>query len=127
MPASSLKREVWLFESEKRPRIVQKLFFVGYILLLALVSGILLINLSISGALLIYAKDIQRVINPQYWLVNTEENSSFKPLALSVLVKKIALEQSEKIQLIEQGEKPDHVWQVRLINKQYLNINPLYW
>ena len=42
-------------------------------LLLALLSGFLLINISISGGLLIYAKEIQTIINPQYWLLTDKQ------------------------------------------------------
>ncbi|QBG36476.1 PepSY-associated TM helix domain-containing protein [Litorilituus sediminis] len=91
-------------------------------LFLALVAGFFLISLSISGALLIYAKDIQALVNPQYWRV--DPSSQQQPLPLSALLNRIQQQSDEKIHLIERSENPDEVWQVRLVNKAYLNLNP---
>lgn len=94
-------------------------------LILALASGLFLINLSITGALLIYAKDIQQIINPQYWLLESNQNQ--KPqqlLALSALTKKLEQQTNQKIQFIQLEESRQLPWQVRLENKHYLSINP---
>lgn len=93
-------------------------------LLLALLSGVFLINLSISGALLLYAKEIQALVNPQYWQVTLQPNSANKPLPLSTLLEKINQHTKQDIKIIEQSENATDVWQVRLANKQYLNVNP---
>ncbi len=94
-------------------------------LILAFASGLFLINLSITGALLIYAKEIQTIINPQYWLL--AENQHPKPqqlLTLSALTKKIEQQTAKKIQFIQPEENPQLPWQIRLDNKHYLSINP---
>lgn len=94
-------------------------------LILALASGLFLINLSITGALLIYAKEIQTIINPQYWLL--ESNQYQKPrqlLTLSALTKKIEQQIDQKIQFIQPEENRQLPWQVRLENKHYLSVDP---
>ncbi len=94
-------------------------------LILAVTSGLFLINLSITGALLTYAKEIQTMINPQYWLL--EDNQHQKPLqllTLSALTKKIEQQTTQKIQFIQPEENQQSPWQVRLKNNHYLSINP---
>lgn len=92
-------------------------------LVLAFSSAIFLLNLSISGALLLYAKDIQAFANPSLWQI-TPEASNQKKLPLSQLVRDIELKSNDKIRFIEQSEIANGVWQVRLTNNNYLNINP---
>lgn len=91
-------------------------------LFLAILAGFFLISLSVSGALLIYAKDIQALVNPQYWRVDNSQQQ--QPLSLATLVSSIQQVSNEKIHLIERSENPTEVWQVRLVNKEYLNLNP---
>ena len=94
-------------------------------LVLALLSGLFLVSLSVSGGLLLYAKDIQAWINPQYWLVETEPNQSKQAyLSLSELVERIENQTQQKVHIIERAEQTNHSWQARLANKNYLNINP---
>lgn len=94
-------------------------------LILAFVSGLFLINLSISGSLLIYAKEIQTIINPQYWLlVDNQHQKPQQLLTLSALTKKIEQQTTQKIQFIQPEENQQSPWQVRLKNKHYLSINP---
>ncbi len=101
-----------------------KIIFRRMHLALALLSGVFLINLSISGALLLYAKDIQALVNPQYWQVTLQPNLANKPLALATLVDKVSQHTKQAIKLIERSDNATDVWQIRLTNKQYLNINP---
>lgn len=94
-------------------------------LILAFASGLFLINLSITGALLIYAKEIQTIINPQYWLLgDTHNNKKQHLLTLSELTAKIEQQTEQKIQFIQPEENRQIAWQVRLQNKNYLSINP---
>lgn len=94
-------------------------------LILALASGLFLINLSITGALLIYAKEIQTIINPQYWLLGDHHNNKKQHLlTLSELTAKIEQQTEQKIQFIQPEENRQIAWQVRLENKHYLSINP---
>jgi uncharacterized iron-regulated membrane protein len=94
-------------------------------LILAFTSGLFLINLSISGALLIYGKEIQKNINPQYWLLPVNKNQINPPLlTLSVLTQIIERATQKKIQFIQPAENQYDAWQVRLMDKSYLSINP---
>lgn len=92
---------------------------------LALVSSLFLINLSLSGALLLYAKEIQTLINPQYWLLEKkhhQEKQEFLPL--SELTAKIEQQTKQKVQFIQPEENRQIPWQIRLENKHYLSVNP---
>ena len=94
-------------------------------LILALASGLFLINLSITGALLSYAKEIQAAINPQYWLLPDNKSQKLRPLLpLSTLTKRLEQQTKQKIQFIQPEENPQTPWQVRLENKHYLSVNP---
>ena len=93
-------------------------------LILAMLSGLLLLNLSISGALLIYAKDIQAFINPDYWKVSTNNIQEQGTLPLSKLMLKIESATGSKIKFIQQEELPNKAWLVSLTNGKYLSINP---
>lgn len=94
-------------------------------LILAFVSGLFLISLSFSGALLVFAKEIQSAINPQYWqLADQSSHGKQQLLPLSELTKKIEQQTQKKIHFIQPGDNQQAPWQVRLANKQYLNVNP---
>jgi len=49
--------------------VLLKVYLRRLHLFLALACALFLMSLSLSGALLIYAKNIQSVINPDYWQV----------------------------------------------------------
>jgi uncharacterized iron-regulated membrane protein len=105
--------------------ILLKLFLRRIHLILAFASGIFLINLSVTGALLLYAKDMRTVINPQYWLIEEINNLNEQPLlTLAELTKKIEQKTNQKIQFIQPEENKQTAWQVRLMNKDYLSVNP---
>lgn len=92
---------------------------------MALASGLFLLSLSMSGALLVYAKEIQAAINPHYWLISAaSKHQQQKPLPLAQLTKKITQQTGHNIHFIERAETPNQAWQVRLTNTQYLSINP---
>ena len=97
-------------------------------LVLALICGVFLINISLSGALLLFAKDIQTFINPQYWLINhvsdTAARVRVRVLPLSTLITEIETKADEKIRFIELPEDLNDVWQVKLMNDNVVNINP---
>tara|TARA_R110002153_G_scaffold2340_4_gene11478 strand:- start:19751 stop:20884 length:1134 start_codon:yes stop_codon:yes gene_type:complete len=91
----------------------------------ALVSAIFLVNLSLTGTLLVFAKDIQAWCNPQYWTV--AESQILKrqniPLPTSEIVKQIELLSPSSILFIERNESPSGAWQVRLADKSYVSVN----
>jgi uncharacterized iron-regulated membrane protein len=93
-------------------------------LFLALLSGLFLISLSFSGALLLYAKDIQRLINPQFWLFEQTDTANTQVLLLSKLTEIITANTHKKVKSIERSNAVDIAWQVRLQDNSYVSINP---
>ncbi|SEK42039.1 Uncharacterized iron-regulated membrane protein [Colwellia chukchiensis] len=93
-------------------------------LALALISGLFILSLSISGALLVFGKEIQLWLQPNNWLISSAKIHSQQPLALSELVAKIALVSEQPIHFIERAQSANMVWLVRLGNGDHLNINP---
>lgn len=93
-------------------------------LCLAIFVGFFVINLSISGALLIYAKEVQAIVNPHYWLVDINPVQKQKTLPLPQLITHIQQVTDERIYIIELSDETNEVWQVILENKEYLNLNP---
>jgi uncharacterized iron-regulated membrane protein len=94
-------------------------------LALALASAIFLVNLSLTGTLLVFAKDIQAWCNPQYWTIadNQVLSGEYTPVPTSEIVKRINLLSTESILFIERNESPSRAWQVRLADKSYVSIN----
>lgn len=111
---------------ELEKTLVLKFWLKRCHLILALISGIFLINISLSGALLLFAKDIQTMINPQYWLINhgSESTATVEVLPLSALITEIENKTGEKINFIELPEHSSGVWQVKLMNEKIVNIDP---
>jgi len=93
-------------------------------LALAAFAGLLLLNLSLSGALLLYAKDIQAIVNPDYWRLPTNSGQQQSHLSLSTLTKQIESATNIKIKFIQQETAQDKPWLVSLTSGEYLNINP---
>jgi hypothetical protein len=81
--------------------------------------------MSISGALLLYAKSLQSTINPAYWQVDSySKGENNTTLPLSTLVNKIAKHTKEDINFIEVSPSATTPWKVSLANSNYVNINP---
>lgn len=94
-------------------------------LVLALISALFLINVSVSGALLVFAKEIQEIVNPHFWEIERNNQSeNRKTLPLSVLKNIIEMKTGEKIQFIQMGNTQSSMWQIKLLNKNYVSINP---
>lgn len=89
-------------------------------LLLALVSGLFIICLSLTGALLIYAKDIQYIIQPEQWLVEPSQ----QPLSYQQLTDKVTDTTGHNVTLLMPEQRSDLAWQLQLANKQYASVNP---
>ncbi len=100
-----------------------KIYLRRFHLYLAIVSAFFLVNLSLSGAILLFAKDIQALISPEHWLIPSDYSQQ-QPLALSQLVKKLELTTNKQVKIIEQAEYPTQAWSVVLANNSFLNINP---
>ncbi|MFT5757276.1 MAG: putative iron-regulated membrane protein [Alteromonadaceae bacterium] len=93
-------------------------------LLLALISGLFLLSLSMSGAVLLYAKDIQRLVNPQFWLLEPQEIANKPLLLLSELTEQVTTNIHKKIKYIEKSDAKNVAWQIRLQDNSYASINP---
>ena len=81
-----------------------------------------MICLSITGALLIYAKDIQRFVQPQFWTVANPSNNNV--IAYPILLSNITLHTQQPVTLLMPEQKPDYAWQAQLANKQYVSVDP---
>ena len=98
--------------------------------MLALVSAIFIVNLSMTGAFLVFGKDIQAWLNPQYWSVPDSSiadvstaNMPTATLPVSEIAKRIQQISSSAIVFIEHSASPSRAWQVRLADKSYVSIN----
>lgn len=76
--------------------------------------------MSVTGAILIYAKDIQRLIHPELWTVEPQQTA----IAYPTLLDTIAVQTKQQVTLLMPEQKPQLAWQAQLANKQYVSINP---
>ncbi|WP_105213280.1 PepSY-associated TM helix domain-containing protein [Pseudoalteromonas sp. T1lg22] len=89
-------------------------------LTLALVISVFLVLMSLTGALLIYAKDIQLAVNPELWQRATSE----APLDLDTLYQKVQEQSGQKIEFISIEEDSRWAWQARLADDSYASLEP---
>lgn len=89
-------------------------------LTLALLSGLFLLIVSLSGAVLIYAKDLQHLIQPEKWLVTPAE----KPLNFDTLINSVQTQTQQKTVFLMPEQNPTMAWQFRLANNHYASVNP---
>lgn len=89
-------------------------------LLIALLSAFFLLSLSLSGALLLYAKDIERVLFPQQWTIKATD----KRVNVEQLIKLVQAQHPANVSLITLPKHPLAPWQFRMDNGDYLNVNP---
>ena len=88
---------------------------------IALSTGVFVVILSITGAILIYAKDIQALINPHYWTVAEQPST----LPIADLLKKVETAAGQTATTVStEPEHPDWAWQLRLKNGEYASVNP---
>ena len=84
-------------------------------------TGLFVLILSLTGAILIYAKDIQTLINPQYWAVA----QSSSPLPVSTLLEKVEASSGHAVTLLStEPQHHDRAWQLRLENGEYASVDP---
>lgn len=89
-------------------------------LCLAIFLVFFLVNLSISGALLIFGKEVQYQVQPAHWQV--APGAAFLPLSSLVA---IVEEGSEKtVKQVQLQPQKDKAWQFQLESGQYINVNP---
>lgn len=99
---------------------VLKLWVRRLHLILALACGLFIICLSITGALLIYAKDIQTLVQPEKWTIKPQGS----PLPLSSIVNSLESQTGKKIELLMPESDPELAWQAKLNNGEYISVNP---
>ena len=87
---------------------------------LALISGLFLLIVSLTGAVMIYAKDIQHLIEPNKWLVTPQANL----IPYDVLIQNVQAQTKQKITFFMPEQAPETAWQFRLTNKHYASVNP---
>ncbi|MGX5202754.1 PepSY-associated TM helix domain-containing protein [Aliikangiella sp. IMCC44632] len=95
--------------------------------LVTLASGVFLINLSLTGVLLVYAQDIQRWINPQYWTVKLPKkapNNFDNPEKIASLAVNFQKQNRVLIKRIYLEENPTFSWRFALESGDYVSINP---
>jgi uncharacterized iron-regulated membrane protein len=89
-------------------------------LTLAVFLVFFLVNLSISGALLVFGKELQNQIHPNFWQVSPEE----KVLPLSLLVTKIEADSGESVKQIRLQSRTDKAWQFQLVSGRNISVDP---
>jgi len=79
-----------------------------------------LINLSISGALLVFGKEIQNNTQPAYWQVLPQATI----LPLSQLLDIVEASSGNAVKQIQLQPQQDNAWQFQLDNGQHISLNP---
>ncbi|WP_017445094.1 PepSY-associated TM helix domain-containing protein [Gayadomonas joobiniege] len=97
-----------------------KHFWRRFHLTLACIAAIFLLITSLSGALLIYAQDIQRLIWPEHWLLESSQGT----VDMNRLVSHVEHTTQDKLAFITVEKTPDHAWAARLTSGRYVNVNP---
>lgn len=87
---------------------------------LALISGLFLLIVSLTGAVLIYAKEIQHFIQPDKWQVTPQA----KTLSNQKLIEYVQSHTQQKINFFMPEADKTLAWQFRLANRHYVSVNP---
>lgn len=80
--------------------------------MLALISGLFITCLSVTGALLVYAKDIQILSQPDKWQVSSQD----EVLPLSRLMSAVETETGQPFAMLMPETDPQLAWQGKLAN-----------
>jgi uncharacterized iron-regulated membrane protein len=89
-------------------------------LVLALVCGLFITCLSITGALLVYAKDIQTLIQPEKWTVHKQATE----LPFSHIINALETKTGRQVELLMPQAEPHLAWQAKLNSGEYVSLNP---
>lgn len=101
-------------------------------LYLALSSGLFLLLLSISGALLSFGKEIQQFVSPDVWTVPVTTNKTKKIyfnsedsiyLVIESL-QELALKENTSVKTLRIMQQPHLAWSASMSNGEQWNINP---
>lgn len=96
-----------------------KIWFRRGHLVLGILTVFFLINLSISGALLVFGKQIQHYLQPNYWLITAKDS----PLPLSQLVANVETASGRTVDHIRLSSQGEHAWQFQLNNHHNISVN----
>ena len=99
---------------------VFKQWFRRIHLMLAILMVFFLMNLSISGALLIFGKEIQNNIQSEHWQVSPQVNF----LPLSQLISIAETSRGHSVKRIQLAPEKDKAWQFQFNSGEQLSINP---
>ncbi|NRA82940.1 MAG: PepSY domain-containing protein [Gammaproteobacteria bacterium] len=88
-------------------------------LIIALLSVIFLVNISISGSLLVFAKEIQHWLAPTQWTVTP----TTAPLPISALLKAVNLGTDDQVKQISVGISPELAWQFKTTKGHYISVD----
>ncbi len=89
-------------------------------LTLALVISVFLVIMSVTGALLIYAKDIQLAVNPQLWRASAAEQT----VDVDTLRRRVKEQTGHDLNLVSMEKDPRWAWQAQLSDGSYASIDP---
>lgn len=94
--------------------------------MLTLLSGLLLLSICISGALLSFAKEAEQWLLSEHWQVEPEPASLLYKEGLSELVARLnqQLPADNPAKLILREEDTSLAWQAVLVDGRYANFNP---
>ncbi|MFA0812172.1 PepSY-associated TM helix domain-containing protein [Microbulbifer epialgicus] len=92
-------------------------------IVLALISGLFILNASITGSLLVFGKELQQLLQPDLWTI-APDNKSVDIVAVVKGISQTAQEQGLKIEQISIEEKPDRPWVITVSNAVQWNFNP---
>ena len=87
---------------------------------LALISGLFLLIVSLTGAVMIYAKDIQHLIEPEKWQVIPQATS----MHYDELIQNVQTQTKQKVTFFMPEQNAKIAWQFRLADKNYASVNP---
>ncbi|WP_035013194.1 PepSY-associated TM helix domain-containing protein [Catenovulum agarivorans] len=102
--------------------MLHKNFFRQIHLALACCVCVFLIVLSVTGALLVYAKDIQAWWSPHYWLVEPPNKSQL--IDYDQLLENAEKAYSQPVSYLSIESQRDKAWQGRFLDGKYFNVNP---
>ncbi|MEH6358346.1 MAG: PepSY-associated TM helix domain-containing protein [Pseudomonadales bacterium] len=100
-----------------------KRWFKQLHLALALLAGVFLISISVSGALLVFGKDIQQLLQPTYWEINPPSQAPNITQVLNIVNSQLNHENLH-IHQLSISNRPNWPWVLTLSNREQWNINP---
>ncbi|MCU7553017.1 PepSY domain-containing protein [Alteromonas sp. ASW11-19] len=102
-------------------KVIVRKFLRHCHLWIALTTGLFVITLSVTGALLIYAKDIQGEINPHYWTVPTRSAT----MNVDTLIERAEAVKGSPVAAISlEPDRENWAWQFRFQDGEYASVNP---